>query len=57
MEREVKAAALSLDDERKRSECVITELTSKVAEMENTKILKTPLRNGCLLYTSDAADE
>jgi hypothetical protein len=48
LEREVKASALSLEDERKRSECVITELTSKVAEMENTKIFKTPLRNGQL---------
>lgn len=49
LEREVKAAALSMDDERKRSEVTIAELTSKVADVENAKILKNPVVRNALL--------
>ena len=49
LEREVKAAALSIDDERKRSEGTIAELTSKLADVENAKILKNPVVRNALL--------
>jgi len=45
LEREAKAAALSQDDERKRTDHIIAELTSKLADVENMKMLKTPVKN------------